>query len=38
MKYGYTIIYVPSVEEALEFYNRAFGFDVKFVHESETYG
>ena len=24
MKYGYTIIYVPSVEETLEFYKRAF--------------
>ena len=38
MKYGYTIIYVTSVEETLEFYERAFGFDVKFVHESKAYG
>lgn len=38
MKYGYTIIYVSSVEETLEFYNKAFGFDVKFVHESKAYG
>ncbi|MCB8921819.1 MAG: VOC family protein [Ardenticatenaceae bacterium] len=38
MEYGYTIIYVPSVEDALDFYARAFGFDVKFVHESKTYG
>ncbi|MEM8719137.1 MAG: VOC family protein [Cyanobacteria bacterium P01_G01_bin.39] len=28
MKYGYTIIYVSSVEETLEFYQRAFGFDI----------
>jgi uncharacterized glyoxalase superfamily protein PhnB len=38
MKYGYTIVYVSSVEETLEFYHRAFGFDVKFVHESKAYG
>jgi lactoylglutathione lyase len=28
MKYGYTIVYVPSVEETLDFYHRAFGFDI----------
>jgi uncharacterized glyoxalase superfamily protein PhnB len=38
MKYGYTIIYVSSVEETLEFYKRAFGLDVKFIHESKAYG
>lgn len=38
MKYGYTIIYVSSVEEILEFYKNAFGFDVKFIHESKAYG
>ena len=38
MKYGYTIIYVSSVVETLEFYKNAFGFDVKFVHESKAYG
>ena len=38
MKYGYTIIYVSSVEEALEFYKRAFGFETRFLHESKTYG
>jgi lactoylglutathione lyase len=38
MKYGYTIIYVPSVEETLDFYKRAFGFDIKFIHESKAYG
>lgn len=38
MKYGYTIIYVSSVEETLEFYKNAFGFDVKFIHESKAYG
>ncbi len=38
MKYGYTIIYVPSVEETLDFYKRAFGFEIKFIHESKAYG
>ena len=38
MKYGYTIIYVSSVEETLEFYSRAFGFEIKFIHESKAYG
>lgn len=38
MKFGYTIIYVASVEKTLEFYKHAFGFDVKFIHESKAYG
>ncbi len=38
MKYGYTIIYVSSVVETLVFYKNAFGFDVKFIHESKAYG
>ncbi len=38
MKYGYTIIYVRSVEETLDFYKRAFGFEIKFIHESKAYG
>ena len=38
MKYGYTIIYVTSVEEVLEFYTNAFGFNIKFLHESKAYG
>ncbi len=38
MKYGYTIIYVLSVVEALDFYKRAFGFETKFVLESKDYG
>lgn len=38
MKYGYTIIYVESVSETLEFYKKAFGFDTRFLHESGEYG
>jgi len=38
MKFGYTIIYVSSVVDTLEFYNKAFGFQTKFIHESEDWG
>ncbi len=38
MKYGYTIVYVPSVQDTLEFYNKAFGFEIRFLHESKAYG
>lgn len=38
MKLGYTIVYVPSVEASLQFFSSAFGFAVKFLHESGTYG
>ena len=37
MKFGYTIFYVKSVVETVEFYERAFGLQRKFVHESEQY-
>lgn len=38
MKFGYTIVYVTSVPEALAFYKQAFGLETKFLHESEQYG
>ena len=38
MKFGYTIVYVPSVAEALAFYEKAFGFQIRFLHESGQYG
>jgi lactoylglutathione lyase len=38
MKLGYCILYVPDVSAALAFYERAFGFTRKFLHESNTYG
>ena len=38
LKYGYTIVYVMSVEKTLEFYKNAFGFAVRFLHESKDYG
>ena len=36
--FGYTILFVESVVEAVRFYERAFGFADSFVHESEDYG
>lgn len=38
MKFKYTILYVDSVSETLEFYNKAFGFKTKFLHEAGDYG
>ena len=38
MKLAYTIIYVPDVPASLRFFESAFGFKRKFLHESETYG
>jgi uncharacterized glyoxalase superfamily protein PhnB len=38
MKLGYTIIYVPQVEESLAFFETAFGFSRRFLHESGGYG
>ena len=38
MKLGYTILYVVDVASSLSFYERAFGFKRRFIHESGTYG
>ena len=38
MKFGYTIIYVASVPDTLSVYNKAFGFETRFLHESNQYG
>ena len=38
MKFGYTIVYVSSVKDALAFYQEAFGFETRFLHESGQYG
>lgn len=38
MKLGYTILYVPDVAASLAFFERAFGLERKFLHESGTYG
>jgi lactoylglutathione lyase len=38
MKFGYTIIYVPDVTASLVFFEKAFGFTRRFLHESGDYG
>jgi lactoylglutathione lyase len=38
MKFGACILYVPDVPAALAFYERAFGLERKFLHESNSYG
>lgn len=37
MKLGYTILYVPDVAAAVDFYERAFGLKRRFIHESGQY-
>lgn len=38
MKFAYTIVYVSNVAASLDFYERAFGFSRRFLHESGEYG
>jgi lactoylglutathione lyase len=38
MKFGYTIVFVSSVADALAFYKEAFGFETRFLDESGQYG
>jgi catechol 2,3-dioxygenase-like lactoylglutathione lyase family enzyme len=38
MKFGYTIVYVPDVAASLAFFEAAFGFERRFLHESGSYG
>ncbi len=37
MKFAYTILYVPDVEQAVTFYEQAFGLKRRFVDESGQY-
>lgn len=38
MKFKYSIFYVENVKATMEFYNKAFGFETKFLHESGDFG
>ncbi len=38
MKLGYTLLYVDDVEKTMNFYNKAFGLSLGFLHESKQYG
>ncbi len=37
MQLGYTIIYVKDVVKTIEFYQKAFGIKLRFLHESNEY-
>lgn len=37
IKYGYTILYVKSVEETITFYQKAFGFVQKLITDEKDY-
>ena len=37
MRFGWAIVYVPDVAEAVGFYERAFGLSRRFVHESGAF-
>lgn len=38
MHFGYSIVYVPDVAAALDFYHAAFGFPIRFVSDDGGYG
>jgi len=38
VKFGYTILYVESVEESIVFYENVFGFSRKFITPDSDYG
>lgn len=38
MIFKYTILYVEDVSASLDFYQRAFGFELGFLHEAGDYG
>lgn len=38
MHFAYTIVYVADVAASLEFFERAFGLQRRFLHESGVYG
>ena len=38
MKYAYTILYVENVEKTITFYEKAFGFQKKFISPESDYG
>ena len=38
MKFGYSILYVESVQDTIEFYENAFGFKRLFVTDANEYG
>lgn len=38
VRFGYTILYVSDVKKSIEFYEKAFGFERKFISPENDYG
>ena len=38
VKFGYTILYVKNVTKSIEFYEKSFGFERKFITPENDYG
>jgi len=38
MKLKYIILYVDNVADTIQFYNEAFGFNTRFIHDAQDYG
>ncbi|RWX00414.1 VOC family protein [Flavobacterium cerinum] len=38
VRFGYTILYVSDVEKSIEFYEKAFSFERKFISPENDYG
>jgi lactoylglutathione lyase len=38
IKFAYTILYVQDVEKTINFYEKAFGFEMKFISPDNSYG
>ncbi|SQI44129.1 Predicted enzyme related to lactoylglutathione lyase [Leminorella richardii] len=38
MQFAYTILYVDDVPQMMDFYHRAFGFEIHFLHDSKDWG
>jgi lactoylglutathione lyase len=38
VQFGYTILYVEDVEKSIVFYEKAFGFERKFITTENDYG
>ncbi|MEM6319603.1 MAG: VOC family protein [Bacteroidota bacterium] len=38
IQYAYTILYVPNVAKAIEFYQKSFGFEQKLLTPEQDYG
>ncbi|MEB7886625.1 VOC family protein [Serratia fonticola] len=38
MQFAYTILYVDNVQQTMDFYHRAFGFEIHCLHDSGDWG